>query len=236
MWGQGPVAVVGGNREHRPPFQRNGCDPLVVDALRDGHIRARESRGDRPASPRLAVRDVGPQAPVKQRRLGIHRALRVHHRLQRLVLHLHLHGTVGGLLKTPRQHQGHRLAYVVHAIDGQPGMVRHRAPFFVTGKKHGLAEVAGGHDFPRPGAHPADPRMGMRTAHHHRVPDAWDGNIVHERSAADQQIGIFDPFDAGSTISRGGHRLLRLRPSIPAAPLFPSSPKEPLAARAKGYA
>src|SRR3989441_12151200 len=63
----------------------------------------------------------------------------------------------------------------------------------------------------------------MRTAHHHRVPEAGDGHVIDKRATAYQQIRILDPFDAGSAKSRRGqviippsHNFL-LRDALPCA-------------------
>src|SRR2546422_8560932 len=50
----------------------------------------------------------------------------------------------------------------------------------------------------------------MRTAHHHRVPDAGGGHVIDKRATAYQQIRILDPFDAGSAKSRSGQVIIPL--------------------------
>src|SRR3989475_793920 len=50
----------------------------------------------------------------------------------------------------------------------------------------------------------------MRTAHHHRVPEAGDGHVIDKRATAYQQIRILDPFDAGSAKSRSGQVIIPL--------------------------
>src|SRR3989441_7321418 len=50
----------------------------------------------------------------------------------------------------------------------------------------------------------------MRTAHHHRVPDAGGGHVIDKHATAYQQIGILDPFDAGSAKSRRGQVIIPL--------------------------
>ena len=147
--------MLRGHGQHRSTLQGNGCDALLMDTLRDRHIRGREDLGHRSASPRVAVGHVSPQPPVEERRLAIQRRLRVHYRLQRFVLYFHLYGTVGRLLGALPQNHGHGLADVMDVINGQQRMRCHRAPLDIPRQHDGFAEVVGGHHLFRPGPYPA---------------------------------------------------------------------------------
>ncbi len=143
---QRPLASLGRNRQHRPPFQGHGGEALMHDTLRHRHRRVPEGLGDLAARPPFAMDDIAVQLLVEHDAIAGLRGYGIHHRGQRIVVDLDACGHITGLGEGLCIDGGDGLAHIVHEVPGEDWM---SGKFLFLGFGREIdtrAEIACGHD------------------------------------------------------------------------------------------
>ena len=203
-------------------LQRRRVDPRVEHVLADRDLGRAEDRVGALGVAGLPVEDVvvGPPGLVvpDQRRPRVQGPARVHHRGQRLVLHVdQLEGVAGGVVVLGH-HERHLLALEADLVGGQHGLLVAGQGWHPgqTALFHGLAgedrldlRVCLGRD----GVDGHDPGVRVRAAQDRAVEHAGELHVVHEgAAAADEALVLL----ARPRTETAGHRLSPgSRPGVP---------------------
>jgi hypothetical protein len=226
--------------DQAPGLERRRRAARVAERLPDDHGGGGEGRVHVAlASPPLEE-DVGVQLGMETRGSRRQRAHDIGHRGQRLTLHRHELGGIGGGVGRAGGHRGHRLAHEARARDDERGPAgRHEArrvePRLERG--HVVGQVRAGEEHRHPGrasrrlrVDPDEPRVRVGAPDEGGVKEPGEREVVEIAPLAGQQPRILEPLHVGAQVARRGRsqgRLPVMEPRREAAPRRPAARAAP---------